>query len=170
MLKLLGTLCVMAGTVWCGSGAVGELRRRALALDELHAGLIWLEEELTFRLSPLPQLLEQLGRSRRGEVGRFFQETADLLQKDPEEGLRQSWRQAMVRQLSLLRPEERQVVLELGQTLGRYDAQTQRQALAQGARRLAAFRDEAREEVRRLGKVYAALSLAGGAAVILVLV
>lgn len=170
MLKLLGTLCVITGAIWCGSGAVGELRRRALALEELHAALIWLEEELTFRLTPLPQLLEQLGKSRQGEVGRFFQEAAELLVKAPEGGLRQSWRQAMVRRLSLLRPEERQVLLELGQTLGRYDAQTQRQALAQGARRLAVFRDEAREEVRRLGKVYAALSLAGGAAVILVLV
>ncbi len=170
MLKLLGTLCVMMGALWYGSGAVGELRRRALALEELHSGLVWLEEELTFRMAPLPGLLEQLGQSRRGETGLFFKEVTQLLTKDPESGLYPCWRQAMVRQLSLLHPEERQVLLELGQTLGRYDAQTQRQALAQGARRLAALRDKAGEEVRRLGKVYAALSLAGGAAVILVLV
>lgn len=170
MLKLIGAACVMAGALWCGSGAVGELRRRAQALEELHGGLVWLEEELTFRLAPLPGLLKQLGQSRQGEAGRFFKETADLLTKDPEGGLHQSWRTAMVRHLSMLRPQERQTLLEVGQTLGRYDVQTQRQALTQGARRLAAFRDEAREEVRRLGKVYAALSLAGGAAVILVLV
>lgn len=169
MLKLLGALCMMAGALWCGSGAVGGLRRRAQALEELHSGLIWLEEELAFRMAPLPQLLEQLGKDRHGEVGRFFQETAKGLEQDPEGGLYQSWRQAMVRHLPLLRQEERQMLLEVGQTLGRYDAQTQRQALSRGARRLTVFRDEARGEVKRLGKVYAALSLAGGAAVILVL-
>ena len=160
----------MAGALWCGVGAVGELRRRAQALDELHASLAWLEEELTFRLTPLPELLEQLGRNRQGEVGRFFQEVNRLLVSDPEGGLHQSWRQAMVQHLGLLHPEERQVLLEVGQTLGRYDVQTQRQALGRCTRRLAGFRDEAQGEVRRLGKVYAALSLAGGAMVILMLI
>lgn len=170
MLKLLGALCVMTGALGCGSGAVGGLRRRAQALEELHASLVWLEEELTFRMAPLPQLLERLGGDRPGEVGCFFQETAKGLEEDPEGGLYQSWRQAMVRRLPMLRPEERQVLLEVGQTLGRYDAQTQRQALGRGARRLAALREEARGEARRLGKVHAALSLAGGAAAILVLI
>lgn len=169
MLKLLGALCVMAGALWCGFGAVGGLRRRAQTLEELHASLVWMEEELTFRMTPLPRLLERLGKDRQEETGRFFQEVERTLQKDPESGLYQGWRQAMVRHLTMLHPEERQVLLEVGQTLGRYDAQTQRQALGRGARRLAAFREEAQGEVRRLGKVYAALSLAGGAAVILVL-
>ena len=160
----------MAGALWFGMGAVSGLRRRAQALEELHAALAWLEEELTFRLTPLPQLLERLGKDRQGEAGRFFQETATLLKSDPEGGLHQSWRQAMVQHLELLHPEERQVLLEVGQTLGRYDVQTQRQALSRCTRRLAGFRDEARSEVRRLSKVYAALSLAGGAMVILMLI
>ena len=170
MLKLLGAGCVMAGALWWGFGAVGQLHRRARALEELHAGLVWLEEELTFRLTPLPQLLEQLGKSRHGETGRFFQEVDRLLQRDPEGGLHQSWRQAMVQHLDLLQVEDRQVLLEVGQTLGRYDVQTQRQALARCTRRLAGFRDEARGEVSRLGKVYTALSLAGGIMAVLVLI
>lgn len=170
MLKLLGAFCVMAVSLWCGAQAVGGLRRRVRALEELHAGLVWLEEELTFRLTPLPQLLERLGRDRRGEAGRFFQEVDRLLRLDPEGGLHQSWRRAMVRHLSLLKAEERQALLEVGQTLGRYDARTQGQTLARCARRLAALRDEAQGEAQRLGKVYTALSAAGGAMVILVLI
>ena len=170
MLKLLGAFCIMTVSLWCGTQAVGGLRRRARALEELHAGLAWLEEELTFRLTPLPELLEQLGSRRQGETGRFFQEANRLLGLDPEGGLCQSWRQAMVRCLPLLKGEERQVLLEVGQTLGRYDAATQRQALARHNRRLAAFRDQAQSEVRRLGKVYATLSAAGGAMVVLVLI
>ena len=170
MLKLVGALCVMAVALWCGTQAVGTLRRRAGTLAELHAGLTWLEEELTFRLTPLPELLERLGQTRQGEAGQFFQQVDRLLRLDPEGGLHQSWRQAMVKCLPLLKAEERQVLLEVGQTLGRYDAETQRQALTRCNRRLADFRDQAQEETRRLGKVYAALSAAGGAMVVLVLI
>ena len=170
MVKLLGAACVMAGALRCGFGAVGRLWGRLQTLEELHAALAWLEEELTFRLTPLPRLLVELGRTRKGAAGRFFQETLRRLQADPEGGVYQSWRQAMVQCLPDLQPEERQTLLEVGQTLGRFDAQTQRQALLRGRQRLAAFRDEARGEARRLGRVYAALSLTGGTAIILLLI
>ena len=170
MLKLLGAVLVIAGAGWCGLVAVGRLRRRVRTLEELRAGLVWLEEELTFRLSPLPGLLERLGRERPGAVGLFFQDVLEGLRRDPEEGLRQSWRQAMVRRLDSLKEEERQVLIEVGQTLGRFDAKTQGQTLTQAARRLDRIRTRAEEDVRRLGRVYTALSLAAGAAVVLVLV
>ncbi len=169
MLKLLGAGCVLAGALWCGLDGAGRLSRRARTLEELHAALSWLAEELAFRLPPLPRLLEELGGTCQGETGRFFQEALRLLRADPEGGAYQSWRQALARCLTALRPEERQALLEVGRALGRFDAQTQRQALLQGCRRLAAFREEARGEARRLGRVYLALSLAGGTAIILML-
>lgn len=169
MLKLLGSVLVMAGALWCGAGAVGQLRRRVRALENLRAGLVWMEEELAFRLTPLPKLLEHLGREQTGAVALFFQDALAGLRQDPEEGLRQSWRQAMVRRLDFLREEERQVLMEVGRTLGRFDAKTQRQALAQAARRLDAIRAGAEGESKRLGRVYASLSFALGAAVVLVL-
>ena len=169
MLKLLGAALVMAGAGWCGFCAVGQLRRRVRVLEGLRASLVWLEEELTFRLSPLPSLLERLGREQPGAVGLFFKDVLTGLRQDPEDGLRRSWRQAMVRRLELLKEEERQVLMEVGQTLGRYDVKAQGQALARAARRLDAIRAQAGEDVRRLSRVYATLSLAAGAAVVLVL-
>ena len=170
MLKLLGAALIMAGAGWCGLGAVGRLRRRVRTLEALRSALVWLEEELTFRLSPLPELLERLGRERPDPVGPFFQDVLTGLRRDPEEGLRQSWRQAMVRRLDILTEEERQILIEVGQTLGRFDAKAQGQALRQAARRLDGIRAHAQEDLKRLGRVYIALSLAAGAAVVLVLV
>lgn len=169
MLKLMGAGLVMAGAARWGLCAVGQLRRRVRTLEGLRASLMWLEEELTFRLTPLPALLERLGREQPGAVGQFFQDALTGLRRDPEEGLRQSWRQAMVRRLDFLKEDERQTLMEVGQTLGRYDAKAQTQALARAARRLDAIRTQAEEDARRLGRVYAALSLAAGAAVVLVL-
>ncbi len=170
MLKLMGAALVMAGAAWCSVRAVGRLRLRVRTLEELGAGLIWMEEELRFRAGPLPQLLERLGRERPDPTGAFFREALEGLRREPEAGLRQSWRQAMVRRLDPLKEEERQVLLEVGQTLGRYDAQAQAAALARAVRRLDAIRAQAEEDLRRLGRVYAVLSLAAGAAVVLVLV
>lgn len=169
MLKLLGGLLIMAGALWCGVSAVERLRRRVRALEDLRASLAWLSEELTFRLTPLPGLLERLGRDRHGPVGLFYQEVLAGLAQDPEGGLRQSWRRAMVLQLDFLKEEERQVLVEVGQTLGRYDARAQAQFLEQATGRLDAIHTQAREEARRLGRVYTTLSLAAGAALVLVL-
>lgn len=170
MLKLMGAVCVLVGAAWWGLGAVGQLRERTRTLERLRSALSYLEEELAFRLTPLPVLLERLSRRDKDRVSLFFEETLVFLRADPESGLRQSWRRAMVRQLPILQEEERQVLLEVGETLGRYDAQAQRQVLRQGTERLEEYRRRAAEEERRLGRVYGALSLAGGAALILVLV
>lgn len=169
MLRMLGAALVMAGALWCGLAAVARLRRREGTLESLRASLLWLSEELTFRLTPLPTLLERLARERPGAVGLFYRDALAGLRRDPEAGLRQSWRAAMVRQLDVLAEEERQILVEVGQTLGRYDAQAQAQALSQAAARLDAIRVQAQEETHRLGRVYTALSLAAGAAVTLVL-
>lgn len=75
----------------------------------------------------------------------------------------------MTRCLPMLRSEERQVLIEVGQSLGRYDAQTQSRVLARAVRQLEGYRQAAREEARRLGRVYATLAVAGGAALVLVL-
>lgn len=170
MLKLTGAFCVLLGAAWWGLGAVGQLRERTRTLERLRGALCYLEEELAFRLTPLPALLERLSQRGEGRVSRFFQETLAGLRADPEGGLRPSWRRAMVRQLSILQEEERQTLLEVGEILGRYDAQAQRQILRQAVERLEEQCRRSSQEERRLGRVYAALSLAGGAAVILVLV
>lgn len=169
MLRMLGGLLIMAGALWCGVSAVECLRRRARTLVELRASLVWLAEELTFRLTPLPKLLEHLSRDRQGSVGLFYQETLAGLGRDPEGGLRESWRRAMVLQLDFLKEDERQVLVEVGQTLGRYDAQAQAQVLNQAAGRLETIHAQAVEDARRLGRVYTSLSLAAGAALVLVL-
>ena len=169
MFKLMGSLCVMAGALCWGLGATRELGRRVKTLEGLREGLCYLDRELNFRLAALPDLLEQLGKEKTGAVGDFFQAAYLQWQKDPEGGLRQSWRLSMTRCLPMLRGEERQALIEVGQSLGRYDAQTQSRVLARAVRQLEGYRQAAREEARRLGRVYATLAVAGGAALVLVL-
>lgn len=171
MLKMIGAMCVIGGSIGFGMAGAGQLRAREETLGELCSAFAWLEEELSFSLTPLPDLLERLGQSRSGQVGEFFAQVSRTLKRAPEEGFRGAWRVAASGCcLGVLREEELCVVMGLGDTLGRYDAKSQCQALRLAGGRLEKFRQRAGEERSRLGRVYMALSVAAGLAAVLVLV
>lgn len=169
MLKVIGAALVMAGTVGLGWRGVERLGERVEALRGLQGAVAYLEEELAFRFTPLPQLLEQLSQNRQGAVGAFF----GNVRKKMERGdipLRQGWRQAVEETLPMLKDEEQKTVAELGEVLGQYDAQTQVQTLKLTGERLAGSYMTAQEERSRLGKVYLALGVAGGLVTVLALI
>lgn len=169
MLKTVGAVMVIAGTVGLAWREVNRLRERTKVLRSLQGTMSYLEEELTFRLTPLPNLFEHLAKNRQGGVSRFFQTVWDAMDM-PESSMRQNWVQAARKELSILKEAERQTVEELGEVLGQYDAQTQAQALRLAGERLAGAYAEAKADQQRLGKVYLALGVAGGLATVLVLI
>lgn len=170
MLKVIGTVMVMVGAVGLGWKAVGRLEERTKALRGLQGAAAYLEEELAFRFTPLPKLFAHLSKTRKGAVGRFFENVGERMERGEDISLRESWRLAAADELAVLKAEERQAVEELGEVLGQYDAQTQAKALKLAGERLAGFYMEAQEERQRLGKVYLALGVAGGLVTVLALI
>lgn len=169
MLRVIGAALVMAGAVGLGWREVERLGERVEVLRGLQGAVAYLEEELAFRFTPLPQLFEQLSQNRKGAVSVFF----GSVEKKMEQGngpLRQSWRRAVEETLPMLKEEEQKTVAELGEVLGQYDAQTQVQTLRLTGERLARSYMTAQEERGRLGKVYLALGVAGGLVTVLVLI
>lgn len=170
MLKVVGAVLVMAGTIGLGWRGVERLGERAEVLRGLQGSVAYLEEELAFRFTPLPQLLEHLRQNRKGAVGAFFAAVGKKMERCEDVSLRQSWRQSVEETFPMLKDEERKTVAELGEVLGQYDAKTQIQSLKLTGERLAGFYLAAQEERSRLGKVYLALGVAGGLATVLVLI
>lgn len=170
MLRAAGAVCVLLGAAALGYSSVQRLKERAQTLSRLIGALGHLEEELTFCLTPLPALLDSLARQTEGTVGRFFQSCLDGMRAAPQAGLRTSWRQAVDDRLGVLREEAQEAVRSLGDTLGRYDGEEQRQALRQTVARLERLRQQSEEERARLGKVYTTVSLAAGALAVIVLI
>ena len=68
-----------------------------------------------------------------------------------------------------LTPEGRAALLPLGEVLGRYEAQDQREAIAQARSALERERERAEGEKLRMGRVYQALGLTGGAFLVILL-
>lgn len=162
MTRLLGAALVVAGCVSLGLCAVAWLDGRVRDLGELAAGLDALQRELGWRLSPLPGALETAAAGVHGRAARFFSfcaQGAGTLDGAPFRAL---WQEGLERCPLVLDREDRALVEQLGPVLGRYDGDSQRQAVEGVVAGLARRREQAEEERRRLGRVYGVLGVTAG--------
>lgn len=168
MWKLVGAVLVAAGSGWLGLSAASGLTRRLRAVQAMISGLELLERELWERGAALPELMAALAQRCSQPAAGFFQACAQGCAKLDQVPFGESWRQA-VDGLELLSPEARAALLPLGEVLGRYEADSQRQALEHARQALEREELRAEEERRRLGRVYQALGLSGGAFLVILL-
>lgn len=162
MIRAAGACLLMAGCGALGLGAVGRLDGRVRDLRELSAGLDILQRELGWRLSPLPGALETAAAGVHGRAARFFTfcaQGAGALDGAP---FRSLWQEGLDRCPLVLDREDRALVEQLGPVLGRYDGDSQRQAVEGVVAGLARRREQAEEERRRLGRVYGVLGVTAG--------
>ena len=140
------------------------------SLRTLTGALEQAERELSFRLTPMPELMERLAR-QAGEPARFlFAHCRDHLWELGEKSFGELWREALEGESDLLLGDrEREVLSGLGDVLGRYDAAGQREALQAAGAELERCLRRAEEDRDRLGRVYTALGLGSGAMLALML-
>lgn len=170
MLKLAGAVLLMLGAAGLGFGAVGQLRARVDSLRALIGALEQMERELTFRLTPMPELMERTARQAREPARYLFAHCRDHLWELGEKSFGALWREALaVEPDLLLEDREREVLTELGDVLGRYDAEGQRKSLQRAAAELVRCLRQAEEDRERLGRVYTALGLGSGAMLVILL-
>lgn len=162
MMRLMGALLLTAGSSALGWAAVRHLEDRVQDVEGVMAGLALMERELGWRMSPLPELFGQAAQATRGRPAEFFSLCAQGTAHLEGRTLRSIWGQALEIAQLRLEEEERGCLEQLGTVLGRYDGESQRQALAHALERMEGCRSQAREERKRLGKVYAMLGVAAG--------
>ena len=106
---------------------------------------------------------------RTGEpASTLFAQCAAACGRLDQEPFPDAWRR-LVTELEGLTPEGRAALLPLGEVLGRYEAQGQREAIAQARAALDRERERAEGEKLRMGRVYQALGLSGGAFLVILL-
>ena len=167
-MKLLGCVLLMGASGWFGLGAVWGLKARVEQLRAFLGALEEMERELSCCLTPMPELLGRLGRTP-GPVGEFFTLCAGGLDRLGERSFAQLWDKALEAADLSLDGEDRQVLEELGGSLGRYDCASQCAAVGQARARLERRLEDAGERRDRLTRVYGALSLATGTFLIILL-
>ena len=169
MLKLIGAVLLAGGAAALGFSAAAQLERRVRALRELVSAVEVMERELTFRLTPMPELLSALAERTREPVSRFFACCLDGMKELGEFPLSALWENALAEVPMDLGAEEREVLRALGGVLGRYDGEGQREALELTRVQLSQCLERAAEDRTRLGRVYGALGLTAGAFLVILL-
>ena len=162
MTALLGKVLLLTGCTAWGLLAGSRLGERAACLEEFRQALAALSRELSFSLRPLWELMTQAAAGSRGPAAAFFQVCCARFAQGGRESWAESWQQALAEVPLPLTEADLRLLEEAGQVLGRYDGESQRQALAGLLARLEDRREEARREARRLFRVYVVLGITGG--------
>ncbi|MBR3752516.1 MAG: stage III sporulation protein AB [Ruminiclostridium sp.] len=156
MMVWLGRLLFLSGCTALGLARGMTLRDRVVCLDQFRRCLARLNREMTFALRPLPDLLADLRAV--GPAGDFFAACRERL----EESWAEAWQTALEESHLPLKEEDRQILRETGEILGRYDGESQRQALEGLTARLEENLAQARADENRLFRVYLALGITAG--------
>lgn len=162
MTQVMGAVLLTVGCGAMGLGAVRRLDRRVRDLWELSAGLDVLRRELGCRLAPLPAALRVAAEECHSCAARFFEGCAQGAGGLHGRSFQQVWREELETCPLQLTAEDRQMLEQLGSVLGRYDGESQCMAIEEEVSRLGRQIVQAREERRRLGRVYGVLGMTAG--------
>jgi len=168
-IRILGACLVVLGCGGVGFGIANGCRLEEKALRQLLGSLDYMQCELQYRLTPLPELCRKVSAASEGMLRQVFLGLAvaleDRITPDVEHCMELALGQ--VRQLPGLAG---QVLGRLGRTLGRFDLEGQ-------LRGLEAAREEARGKLEELAKdravrlrTYQTLGLCAGAALAILLI
>ena len=152
--------------LFLGCTALGVLGGRTCGSGQLacrsSAGCWQPGRELAFSLRPLDQLMAGAQEGSQGPVADFFRACRQAFTAGGRESWADSWATALEATPLPLTPEDRRLLREAGDVLGRYDGESQRAALEALLARLEDQGAQAQAEAHRLFRVYLALGVAAG--------
>lgn len=168
MVHLIGATLLAAGCGYLGFQAAENLRRKSRSLRQMAQALALVEGELELGSPPLGQLLERVANRSSGPAKRLMEACVQGLDRLDREDFSTLWRR-QVAGLEELGEEGRAALSPLGDILGRYDGQAQREGTQVVRRALEKLAQRWEEERRRQGRVYQVLGLSGGAFLVILL-
>lgn len=127
-IKWIGAILVIAGCGGVGFSIAARHRQTEKQIRQLMAALQYMESDLQYRLTPLPELCRNAGRECSGILREVFCNLARELnwQMAPDAC---SCMNAALKRSRDLSPGLRRLLLRLGHTLGRFDLQGQLRGL-----------------------------------------
>ena len=165
MIKLMGSLLILAGGILIRQIRLMEYRRRLHTLADLASSLRRMSDEIRTLRRPLPELMQSLSGTCGPEAGTFFKEAA--VRAEHGEDLSEVWRH--LSGALPLSERDRAALEELGDDLRGYAAQLCG-AAELASRALSKSRDELEEGRLAEEKRITALSLSAALLLVILLI
>lgn len=168
-LKWLGCAFVIAGCAGTGFSMAAAYRKECRCLKQLVNTLDYMECELQYRLTPLPELCRQASTQAEGNVRKLYRVFADELDKQLSPKAERCMALAL-KSVQYLPPITARMAEELGRSLGVFDLEGQLNSLRtlrqSCANELARLTDEQQTQLRS----YQTLGVCAGAALVILLI
>ena len=165
MKSAAGMILMIIGGSLLGLAAVKRLSDRTKILGTLVSAIDYLQAEIKYGLTALPDIMKKLAINYP-EL--FFSRCAKPV--TPDEGFGAIWKNAVKEARLPLRANEIQALEELGNVLGRFDADAQEAAIQLARERLQVSYTESRDEQLVKSRLFGFLGVGLGVVVAILLV
>lgn len=168
-LRLIGALCVILGCGGIGFHMAREQIRQERMVRELISVLDFMERELQYRLSPLPQLCRQAAEQGSGMIHKAFLVIAEELESQISPDAEHCVRAAMGRMKHLPEAVD-QIFLQISRCFGRFELQGQLKALESVREECNALLEKLLKNKDSRLRSYQTLGLCAGAAIVILFI
>ncbi len=128
-MRYAGAIMIFLACAGGGFYKAMQIKSRVRTLSSLIAALEVLKGEIADRLSDLPTALENTRGGASGEAACFIGALCQSSREIGDRPFADIWRQCAQEKLPSLRENELSALISLGGMLGRYDGETQAQAI-----------------------------------------
>lgn len=167
-IRWLGAILIVVSCAGIGFSMVASHIAQERAVRDLLRVLEFMESDLKYRLTPLPELCESAGERAGGQIGTVFKKVAQLLNQRKSAEVSSCMAYAIT--VFRLNGAAGNHMLTLGETLGRFDLEGQ-------LRGIAAVKSDCQRSLEELSnnresrlRSYQTLGLCAGAALAILLI
>ena len=167
--KWVGAILIIASCGGCGFSIAAGKRREEKLHNQLLDVLQFMENELQYRLTALPELCRMAAAKTRGDLRHVFSNLYQELQsrKLPDAG---SCMYAAIRQNGEIPPGIRRLLIQLGNSLGQFDLPGQLTGIRSVRKRCLDSLENIRKNRDAQLRCYQTLGVCAGAALVVVLI
>lgn len=167
--KWVGAILIIASCGGCGFSIAAGKRREEKLHNQLLDVLQFMENELQYRLTALPELCRMAAANTRGDLRHVFSNLYQELQsrKLPDAG---SCMYAAIRQSGEIPPGIRRLLIQLGNSLGQFDLPGQLTGIRSVRKRCLDSLENIRKNRDAQLRCYQTLGVCAGAALAVVLI
>ena len=171
LLKTIGSILILCVSAAIGLSKRSQLARHVNILKGLISAFEIIHSEISCMCTATEELLERLCNIASGEVKCFFDDCLDGLRTRRDLPFALIWSRSVKDAGYLeLSHQESEALLELGNSLGRYNADETLRALNYAIRNFEGYLKAASDTRARLGKLYGNLSIIAGIALVIILI
>lgn len=165
MLKMIGICMVFMGCSLAGIAIDLKYRKRVKELEELVYALECLKGEITYRLSPLQEACDTIGKQVHHGVGALFINFSKLLKQKEVDNLYVLWKQALKQEAHHFHfnNEDYEMLYEFGRGLGYLDKNMQQANIELFLNRLNNTLEKALKEQEKSSKLRTGMGILIGA-------